>query len=138
MTGDIAQDATRAEEGTAVEAVEAISAPTHRPETQPAWNTIPYTFVCGVESKPPFRVYDLATCGELSARSLKGCAARSLARVLIAKGAQDGPIEARGEDGKLRYTVKSLFAFAKFSMTENPRPRLIRWTPHPHANDGEE
>jgi hypothetical protein len=84
------------------------------------------------------QVYDVAQCGDLIAKSLKSCSARKLARDLIAAGAEDGPIEARGTDGKLRYTVKSLAAFAKFTTQENPRIKVVRWTEHPHARDQDE
>lgn len=83
--------------------------------------------------KSPSQVYDVAQCGDLTAKSLKSCAARKLARAMIDAGAEDGPIEARGTDGRLRYTVKSLAAFAKFTITENPRIKVIRYTEHPHA-----
>jgi len=81
------------------------------------------------------QVYDVAQCSDLVAKSLKSCAARKLARAMIQAGAEDAPIEARGPDGKLRYTVRSLAAFAKFTIQENPRINTVRWAEHPHARD---
>jgi hypothetical protein len=95
-----------------------------------------YQFILTTQTTPRGQqVYDVAQCGDLIAKSLKSCAARKLARDLIANGAEDGPIEARGTDGKLRYTVRSLAAFAKFTTQENPRIKVVRWTEHPHARD---
>jgi len=75
----------------------------------------------------PYRVYDVAQCGDLVAQSLKSCAARDLARLLVAAGVEDGPIEARGTDGRLRYTVRSLYAFAKGTLRENPRLHIAKF-----------
>ena len=75
---------------------------------------------------------DLASSGEHHARSLKSCAARKLARVIIGAGMPDGPIEAwRG--GVPCYTVRSLAGNARTTLTENPRLRVIRYTENPHA-----
>ena len=75
---------------------------------------------------------DLASCGEHHARSLKSCAARKLARVIIGAGMPDGPIEAwRGT--VLCYTAPSLAGYARTTLTENPRLRVIRYTENPHA-----
>jgi hypothetical protein len=75
---------------------------------------------------------DLASSGEHHARSLKSCAARKLARVIIGAGMPDGPIEAwRG--GVPCYTVRSLAGYARTTLTENPRLRVIRYTENPHA-----
>lgn len=70
---------------------------------------------------------DLASCGEFTARSARSCAARALARLMVSAGVEDGPVEARGTDGALRYTMKSLHNFAKFTISENPRPHTVRW-----------
>jgi hypothetical protein len=78
---------------------------------------------------------DLAACGEYSARSLKSCAARKLARVLIAAGVPDGPIEAWR--GVVRcYTARSLAALSRTTLTENPRIRAIPYRENPHATRG--
>lgn len=84
-----------------------------------------HVFTISTNQSSPFQVYDVARCGDVVAKSLKSCAARKLARLLIAIGTEDGPIEARGEDGKPRYTVKSLYAFARKTLVENPRLRSI-------------
>lgn len=70
---------------------------------------------------------DLATGGGLTARSLKSCAARKLARALVEAGAPDSPLEARGLDGRLRYTAPSLYAFSRKTLAENPRLRVVPW-----------
>jgi hypothetical protein len=49
--------------------------------------------------------------------------------MLIDGGTPDQPIEARGVDGKLRYTVRSLVAFSKFTVRENPALGLMPWVP---------
>jgi hypothetical protein len=75
---------------------------------------------------------DLASCGEHHARSLKSCAARKLARVLIDAGMPDGPIEAWR--GPVRcYTALSLAALSRTTIQENPRLRVRRYTENPHA-----
>lgn len=76
---------------------------------------------------------DTAECGPYVARSLRSCAARKLARVMVEAGEPDGPIEARGTDGKLRYRVNSLHGFAKRTLVENPALRLIPYQEHPFA-----
>jgi hypothetical protein len=86
-----------------------------------------HTIIISTERLHWSRVYDVATCGAYRAMSLKSCAARKLARDMVAAGEPDGPIEARGIDGKLRYTVSSLHAFAKFTLVENPRLRVVPW-----------
>jgi hypothetical protein len=93
---------------------------------------MPHVITISTEQRT-FQAYDVATHGDLRAVSAKSCAARKLVRMMIEAGAEDGPVEARGLDGRLRYTVRSLHAFAKYALTENPRPRLIRWTPYPNA-----
>lgn len=52
---------------------------------------------------------------------------------MVAAGEPDGGIEAYGRDGGLRYTVQSLHAFARRSLTENPRLTLIRHQDMPVA-----
>lgn len=74
---------------------------------------------------------DVAECGGLRATSSRFCAARKLARLMVENGAENGPVEARGADGELRYTVKSLHAFAKFTLTENPSIHKIGWVANP-------
>lgn len=71
----------------------------------------------------------LALCGCYTARSARGSAAHDLARIMIAAGEPDGPVEARGEDGVLRYRVRSLAAMGKFTVAENPSVRRVRWRP---------
>jgi len=80
-------------------------------------------------SSEPKTAADVATCGDVTARSSRSCAARKLARMLIDGGTPDQPIEARGVDGKLRYTVRSLVAFSKFTVRENPALGLMPWVP---------
>jgi hypothetical protein len=77
---------------------------------------------------------DIATdlSSGLVARSARSCAARKLARMLVAQGIDDQPVQAR-RNGVSCYTVKSLAAFAKTSVTEQPRLHVIPWAPHPHA-----
>jgi hypothetical protein len=72
------------------------------------------------------------TCGEHKARSLKSCAARKLARVLIAAGMPDGPIEAwRGTVPC--YTARSLAAYARTTLEQDPRFRVIPHRENPYA-----
>ena len=68
---------------------------------------------------------DIATHGPYTAKSTRSCAARKLARILVEAEFFDTPIEAIGTDGRLRYTVRSLHAFAKKTLVENPRPHLV-------------
>ena len=70
---------------------------------------------------------DLANGAGLTARALKACGARKLARMLVEAGIPDMPLEARGPDGKLRYTVRSLHAFARKTLAENPRLHTVAW-----------
>ena len=78
---------------------------------------------------------DLASCGEYSARSLKSCAARKLARVLIDAGMPDGPIEAWR--GVVRcYTARSLAALSRTTLEQDPRLRVIPYRENPHATRG--
>lgn len=49
---------------------------------------------------------------------------RKLARALVEAGAPDCPVEARGTNGRLRYTAKSLHAFARWTITEPDAGRL--------------
>ena len=72
---------------------------------------------------------DLAWCGSLSARSARSCAARGVARMLVEAGEADGPVSAIGADGAPRYTVPSLFSFARRTLLENPRLRSVLWHP---------
>lgn len=88
-----------------------------------------HVFTIATESPHWSRVYDVATCGPYRAISLKSCAARKLARVMMAAGEPDGPIEARGPDGKLRYTVRALHAFGKTTIGENPAIHTKRHVP---------
>jgi len=77
---------------------------------------------------------DLARCGEYHTRSARSSAARALARQLIAAGFDPGPFEARGEDGRLRYSGPSLLEFSKWTLAEEPRLRRVRFVPYgsPH------
>ncbi len=84
-----------------------------------------YRFVI---SSDPKTGADVARCGEHTARSSRASAAHDLARAIIGAGLPDAPIEARGEDGRLRYTVRSLAAFARWTITETPKLRRMRWT----------
>ena len=84
----------------------------------------PYVFIITTD---PRNGADLASCDGLSARSARGCAARALARMLIEAGREDGPVEARGADGRLRYTVRSVAAFARTALIENPGIRVVPW-----------
>ena len=77
-----------------------------------------HTFI--ISETEGLRAGDTATCEDLTARSTRSCAARALARKMVAAGIPDGPIEARGKDGRLRYTVRSPHAFAKFTLSESP------------------
>ena len=75
---------------------------------------------------------DLASSGEHHARSLKSCAARKLARVIIGAGMPDGPIEAwRGTVPC--YTVRSLAAYARTTLEQDPRFRVIPHRENPYA-----
>lgn len=89
-------------------------------------NTAIHTFTISTNHKH----HDVATSGDLIATSARGCAARKLARMLVEAEAPEGPIEARGTDGRLRYTVRSLYAFAQTDLTEDPlRVRRYRAFP---------
>ena len=61
----------------------------------------------------------VARCGDV-AQSSRGCAARDLARKLVFAGAEDGPVEAMRGD-----RVRSLHAFARTALVENPRLRVV-------------
>ena len=76
---------------------------------------------------------DLATCGPYAERSLKSCAARKLARTMVAAGEPDGPLEAYGPTGRLNYRVPSLRAFSKRTLSEEPRLHLSAHKEHPFA-----
>lgn len=72
---------------------------------------------------------DLASWEGFTARSSGGCAARTLARMLMDADIQDQPLEARGRDGKLRYTVRRLHAFAGTRLVENPHLMVRPYDP---------
>jgi hypothetical protein len=84
-------------------------------------------------STDPTTASDVVECNGLRATSAKSCAARKLARALIAAGAEDGPVQAFGQDDKLRYTVQSLWAFAAKTLTED-HLRLAWHAQHPNAD----
>jgi hypothetical protein len=86
-----------------------------------------HTFVLSTEPKT---AADLARSGTYSARSSRASATHALARVMVSAGEADGPVSAYGEDGRLRFTVRSLHALAKFTVAENPGVRRTRWTPY--------
>lgn len=89
-------------------------------------NTLLHTFTISTDAKHR----DCAASGDLIATSSRGCAARALSRMLVEAEAPEGPIEARGTDGRLRYTVRSLYAFAQTDLTEDPlRVRRYRAFP---------
>ncbi len=83
-------------------------------------------------STDPITASDVAECNGLRATSAKSCAARKLARALIAAGAESAPIEAYGADGRLRYTAQSLWAFAAKTLSEEG-PYLEWHREHPNA-----
>jgi hypothetical protein len=85
-----------------------------------------HTFILSTEPKT---AADLARCGTYSVRSSRASATHVLARVMVAAGEVDGPVSAYGEDGRLRFTVRSLHALAKFTITENPGVRRAKWVP---------
>jgi hypothetical protein len=76
-----------------------------------------YQFIISTDPKTGA---DLASCDGFHAKSSRSCAARVLARMLMDAEWADGPIEARRTDGRLRYTVKRLHAFAARALVENP------------------
>jgi len=76
-----------------------------------------HRFIIGTERKT---ARDLAACGGVTEVSSRSCAARKLARTLVAAGEADGPILACGSDGVLCYRVNSLHAFARTTLRENP------------------
>lgn len=84
-------------------------------------------------STDPTTGADIAGCGIHVARSAKSCAARKLARALVGSGMPDQKLEARGlYDQKLRYTIRSLHAFArKFVAETSGAPTLAWWQEHP-------
>ena len=57
----------------------------------------------------------VARCGDVVAQS-----SRDLARKLVFAGAEDGPVEAMRGD-----RVRSLHAFARTALVENPRLRVV-------------
>ena len=79
---------------------------------------MPYQFIISTDPKT---AADVASCDGFTARSSRSCAARVLARMLVDAEYADGPIEARGTDGRLRYTARRLHAFAAKVLAENPR-----------------
>ncbi len=90
-----------------------------------------HTFTIDTVTRSAATVVDRATCGLHVATSTRSCADRRLARMMLASGEVDGAIEARGVDGRLRYTVRSLAEFAKWTLTEKPRPSLNRYVERP-------
>ena len=82
-----------------------------------------HKFTIGTERKT---ARDVAECGPYRETSSRSCAARKLARVLVEVGEADGPVLAYGPDGALRYRANSLYAFARFTLAENPRSHLTR------------
>lgn len=103
--------------------------PTHEPyaASRPGYPPmVTHTITVGTDPKT---FADVASCGEYTARSARGCAARNLARTMMDAGEADGPIEARGPDGAVRYRVRSLFAFAGRTLVEGPRLHTVRWRP---------
>jgi len=67
----------------------------------------------------------------ISVAKVRGSAAFDLARQMLASGAEDGPVEARGPDGRLHWTSPSLAALARSAIREDDRggPRVIRYRP---------
>lgn len=92
----------------------------------------PHTFTISTAPRP---AADTATCGAHFATTPLSKAAGKLARIMVAANVPDGQIEARGTDGRLRYTMRSLHAFALWRLREDPRFRVERWRP-PHFADG--
>lgn len=86
-----------------------------------------HTFTVDTMTRSATSVVDRATCGDYVTTSSRSCAARRLARMMVTAGEPDGTIEARGADGRLRYTVRSLVEFARWTLTESPKPSLTRW-----------
>ena len=59
-----------------------------------------------------------------------------LARRLVAAGAPDMPVEVWGEDGRLRFTSRSLHALARSTITESKRGLSVqRWQPRHDAEN---
>ena len=69
---------------------------------------------------------DIASCGDMTAQSSRGCAARDLSRTLVAAGAEDAPIEAMRGD-RVSYRVRSLHAFARTALVENPKLKAVAY-----------
>jgi len=86
-----------------------------------------HVFVVSMDSKTGA---DIAACGEFFARSARASASHNLARVMKDAGIADDEIEARGPDGKVRYRVKSLYAFAKYTVLSEPTIRRAVWKPY--------
>jgi hypothetical protein len=75
--------------------------------------------------------HDTATHGDLIATSARHSAARKLARMMLAQGIPDAPLEARSTDGSLRWTYRSLAEFARYDTNEAPRLHRAKWAPNP-------
>lgn len=72
---------------------------------------------------------------EFAATSRNGATMR-LARQLVEAGAPDGPVEARGADGRLRFTSPSLHGLARWTIEEGDRGiRQRRWKPSPMGGE---
>jgi len=60
-------------------------------------------------------------------------ALRRLCRAMVARGLS-GPAEVRGEDGKLRMTIRAIERSARWTLSEGERGfSLTRYVPHPYA-----
>jgi hypothetical protein len=90
-----------------------------------------YQFIISTDPKTGA---DLASCDGFHAKSSRSCAARVLARMLMDAEWADGPTEARGTDGRLRYTVKRLHAFAMTRLVENPTIAIKPFTQTDFSN----
>ena len=64
-------------------------------------------------------------------------ATMKLARMLVADGCPDQPVEARFGDGRLRFTAPSLHRLVTLTIEEGDRGiRYRRWKPSPMGGDG--
>jgi hypothetical protein len=95
------------------------------PATRPG-----YRFVVSSESRTARDMAEWSDSarGRVITTSARSCAARKLARLLVENAEPDGPVEAVGPAGDVRYTVGSLYAFAKGTIVENPRLGVRAYT----------
>lgn len=88
------------------------------------------------EGRDGLDVAEAVHAGETFTATSRNGATMKLARALLEAGAPDGPIEARGTDGKLRFTSPSLHRLGRWTIEESDRGiRQRRWKPSPMGGE---